>query len=435
MSHITFNEALDIALQKVEAHLSSLPGNPVILRDLRGRIRIALNASQDNEKLKTSLIPLSDQLHPALGAFTYKKELLFLFHEDLPNPKRFFKSSELIPLKVIEGKTIYLLERQVTGQDWLSPTKLNRSEKKPQRFTFFGLKGGVGRSTAAAVWAWHLAQNKRKVLVVDLDLESPGVGTMLLPDDHQPEFGIVDWFVESMVGQGNWVQSGMVAPSSLQGAGEGWIKVVPAYGRDEKDYMAKLARCYQDLPHPTKGAIPWAERLEQMLSALEQQEQPDVVLIDSRAGLHDISAVTVTRLGATAFLFAIHTPQTWRGYQHLFHHLRHHTRLEQFREHLQIVAGMIPDLNADDYLEKLREQFYLLFTATLYDEGGDEAAPLFNFDLNDRFAPHTPWNIRWMPHLQGFDPVHHPNRVPLPIITAAFGEFFERADLLLPTAP
>ncbi|MBF0110354.1 MAG: P-loop NTPase [Magnetococcales bacterium] len=435
MGIVVFNQAIEIALCAVTQHLSSLPRNPIILRDLRGRIRIALDASEENEKLKKSLTKLADQLHPALGAFTYGKEHLFLFREGVPDPKHFFKSADLIPLKVEGKKTIYLLERLVTGQDWVSPADCV-NDRQPQRFTFFGLKGGVGRSTVAAVWAWHLARNKYKVLVVDLDLESPGVGSMLLPNDKLPEFGIVDWFVESMVGQEALVVPAMVGKSTLPGTNEGWIRVVPAYGRGETDYMAKLSRCYQDLPTSSGRPVSWADRLERMLDALEQQERPDVVLLDSRAGLHDISAVTVTRLGATAFLFAIHTPQTWMGYRHLFRHWQQrHTRPDQFRDRLQIVAGMIPDLDADHYLEGLREEFYRLFVDTLYEEGTDETAALFNFDLNDRSAPHTPWNVRWQIALQGFDPVNRPNRVPEQILQAAFGEFFERADLLLPQLP
>ena len=48
------------------------------------------------------------------------------------------------------------------------------------RFTLYSVKGGVGRTTTAAVLAWQLAHNGQRVLVVDLDLESPGLSSAML---------------------------------------------------------------------------------------------------------------------------------------------------------------------------------------------------------------------------------------------------------------
>ena len=41
--------------------------------------------------------------------------------------------------------------------------------------TFYSYKGGTGRTMALANVAWILASNGRKVLVVDWDLDSPGL--------------------------------------------------------------------------------------------------------------------------------------------------------------------------------------------------------------------------------------------------------------------
>src|SRR5262245_14102544 len=50
---------------------------------------------------------------------------------------------------------------------------------KPQRgariITFYSYKGGAGRSMALANVAWILASNGRRVLVLDWDLEAPGL--------------------------------------------------------------------------------------------------------------------------------------------------------------------------------------------------------------------------------------------------------------------
>jgi cellulose biosynthesis protein BcsQ len=42
-------------------------------------------------------------------------------------------------------------------------------------FTFYSFKGGVGRSMAMANVAWELASRGLRVLVIDFDLEAPGL--------------------------------------------------------------------------------------------------------------------------------------------------------------------------------------------------------------------------------------------------------------------
>src|SRR5262249_9504961 len=95
-------------------------------------------------------------------------------------------------------------------------------ESDVTRLAFHGIKGGVGRSTAVATLAAHLAKRPgAQVLVVDLDLESPGVGLTLLPDDRRPEFGLVDWFVEQPVGQADDELLGSMVGEAEPPAGPG----------------------------------------------------------------------------------------------------------------------------------------------------------------------------------------------------------------------
>src|ERR1700744_960696 len=49
----------------------------------------------------------------------------------------------------------------------------------PWIFTFYSFKGGVGRSLAAANVAYTLSGWGRHVLVIDMDLEAPGVSGFL----------------------------------------------------------------------------------------------------------------------------------------------------------------------------------------------------------------------------------------------------------------
>src|SRR5450432_2922119 len=50
-----------------------------------------------------------------------------------------------------------------------------------QVVTFYSYKGGTGRTMALANVAWILASNGKQVLVVDWDLESPGLHKFFHP--------------------------------------------------------------------------------------------------------------------------------------------------------------------------------------------------------------------------------------------------------------
>src|SRR3954462_14549608 len=66
--------------------------------------------------------------------------------------------------------------------------------------TFFSYKGGTGRSMALANVAWLLASAGNRVLVIDWDLEAPGLHRYFEPflDDKSLEdsTGIIDFVLE-----------------------------------------------------------------------------------------------------------------------------------------------------------------------------------------------------------------------------------------------
>lgn len=74
---------------------------------------------------------------------------------------------------------VRVLERRVVGQDWLR-APLAPISGAPPVVVFASHKGGVGRSTALAVTAAAISREGFNILVIDLDLEAPGIGEMLL---------------------------------------------------------------------------------------------------------------------------------------------------------------------------------------------------------------------------------------------------------------
>ena len=72
--------------------------------------------------------------------------------------------------------------------------------------TFYSYKGGTGRSMAVANVAWMLALNGLRVLVIDWDLEAPGIHRYFHPFLEDKELltrmkGIVDEVVSRTTGK------------------------------------------------------------------------------------------------------------------------------------------------------------------------------------------------------------------------------------------
>ena len=69
--------------------------------------------------------------------------------------------------------------------------------------TFYSYKGGTGRSMLLANVAWILAGNGRQVLVVDWDLEAPGLHRyfhpFLLDKTLEDSDGVIDYVIDFCV--------------------------------------------------------------------------------------------------------------------------------------------------------------------------------------------------------------------------------------------
>lgn len=375
-----------------EEEFARLP--PMLVnRDLNGRVRLIVDERWEEDA----------SVRPALDRFaTMMRSALALHAFPAPGDMILFESAERIdkeraasfPLNEAFPK-VRVIDRLVADSDWGRPDDV--PESGAPRIVFFSIKGGVGRSTALAATAWSLAEGGKRVLVIDLDLESPGLSSSLLPEDRRPTFGVTDWLVEDLVDNGKAVFADMTATSELSRNGE--ILVVPAHGRDPGNYVAKLGRIW--MPKVSASAREtWPARLGRLVDALEGHWKPDVILIDSRAGIDEIASACLTNLRASLIaLFAIDGDQTWTGYRVLFRHWRTIEAATRIRGRLQVVGAMIPEVGTAEYFDGLRERAWSAFSDELYDEippgelsGGDDR---WNFDKFDDLAPHYPWGIRW----------------------------------------
>ena len=460
MGHLRFNQALRVAAAATKD--DRLPAQwPVgVVRDIYGRLRFAVDAymptsSNEDGKVAPEGI-LGDQEYPGaahtlleeatkrLGHYATANQVLY--RDDFSNPDTFFKHPDwydtLVPAVedadgVIQPElSVRLLDRQIIGQDWLHTGRAERPTEAPRRVVFYGLKGGVGRSTALAMFAYLMARRGKKILLLDFDLESPGLSGLLLPADRVAGFGLVDWFIEDAVHKDDTVLADLVADSPLAEATTGRIRVAAAMGMGETAYLAKLARVYADVPTPN-GPERFAQRMARLVAELEASEKPDIVLIDSRAGLHDLAAISIATLADLALLFATDSEQTWQGYAQLFAHWQQRPYvLRGVRERLWMVRAMFPETEQKERFQHFLERSYDLFSNNLYDEiDPADVAPdaAFSYALDNDSAPHFPLTVRWNARFMEFDPLAEKDRggIDATDIELAFGPFADRVQSIL----
>lgn len=210
--------------------------------------------------------------------------------------------------------------------------------------TFYSYKGGVGRSMALANVAALLTQQGRKVLVVDFDLEAPGLPSYGPFGRAVGLPGVVDYIEQ--------YRSDLKAPDASEfivecALGEGNpIWVMPAGDNRSPAYSGKL------------GSVDWKELYENehgflMFEDLRQQWERhparfDYVLIDSRTGNTDVGGICTRQLpDAVVFMF-VPTEQNIAGLAPIVSDVREAKRPGDLPIRLHFCASNVPDEYDED---------------------------------------------------------------------------------------
>lgn len=433
MTPCTFDDALPRAwtvLHNAQPDLD--PADVRFLRDMNGRIHVVLSDTVEPLVLDA----LRQSLAAALGAWSPGLEAGLARLSDTFSGAALFDEPCLVIY--VDDTPLRIIERRVVGSDWALPPEPTGDDvpAHPPRVAFFSLKGGVGRSTALFLWGRALAAQGKRVLLLDLDLEAPGLGALLLPDADRPAYGVVDWLAEDLVGSP--VADAMLADGALVArsplADPGSVFVAPAAGMRSAEhpggFIAKLARAY--LNSDREDGAGFAARVRHLLEKLEQELVPEVVLIDSRAGLHETAAAAILHLDADVLLFATDQPTVWEGYRYLLAQLAQmaHIRTngdDDWRRRLKMVFARAPETQAA--LDGFRARAYRLWLDCLYDEDpADGGVDRFTFAEVDDAAPHDPLLILNDPRFEQFNPLDHLNHVGAAAIAATFGPFMAALD-------
>lgn len=391
-----------------------------VIRNLFGKITLAVpDAVEEDEASRAILEPIAASLSETLGAHGHPKGEGLLFVSDATLE---YLDDTAQPLSGFDR--IFWSDRLMTGAGWWDVADDSDPDRDANRITLFSVKGGVGRTTTAAVLARHLARQGKRVLVVDLDLESPGLSSEMLDRSERPEFGVIDWFVEELVGQGDHVIERMLAQPPWTHDLDGDVRIAPAHGADPGEYLAKLGHVYVD-----RATDPWTVRLQRLLRQLETQVEPDFVLLESRSGLNDIAAATITDIDADVLLFATDSQSNWTDYKVLFDHWRDMGLAERVRERLWTVSALTPPDDEFRYLHDFRERSWELFSDRLYDDTPAPSASKdpFSFDLDDEDAPHHPLPIYWN---RGFAAGASLRRLEDAAVIQTYAAFLKRFDRL-----
>jgi MinD superfamily P-loop ATPase len=330
---------------------------------------------------------------------------------------------------------VQILEQRIVGQDWLHTPAGGLLPDAPSRHVFFSIKGGVGRSTALAVCATELARQGRKVLVIDLDLEAPGLGHMLLPDELLPAFGLLDAHVESHAGalDDDFLDS-MVAASPF-GRGHGLIDVVPAVGaqatRHPANVLAKIARAYlESHDEQDDRSVSFLERTRQITDRLAGLKRYDAILIDARAGLNESTAAALLGLQARVLLFGEQTPQTFAGYRYLLAHLDRFERVpgDDWLDRFQMVhaKASVDAGEQQKFRDQAHEIFKPLYRELPLDSSSADAITLPEYSVDDIEAPHHAWVVLRDSHYVEFNPLARPSELSPDFYARTYGALLKQ---------
>ncbi|MEZ5401216.1 MAG: ParA family protein [Bryobacteraceae bacterium] len=216
--------------------------------------------------------------------------------------------------------------------------------------TFYSFKGGVGRSLALANVAVDLAQHGKRVLLVDFDLEAPGLDAFkpLRPKRLSP--GIVEFVT-------TYIETG-VSPDAAQFICEaadtanvtGEMLVMPS-GLRNKTYSGRLGDIdWQKLYRQQEGYL-----LFEDLRAQWDKLGVDYVLVDSRTGHTDVAGICTRQLPNAVAICFLPNEENLSGLETIVEEIRNETQVPRQIE-LYFIAACIPRLDDDENILSRRFQ-------------------------------------------------------------------------------
>jgi septum formation inhibitor-activating ATPase MinD/tetratricopeptide (TPR) repeat protein len=207
--------------------------------------------------------------------------------------------------------------------------------------TFYSYKGGVGRTMALVNVATLLAKLGRRVLVVDFDLEAPGLPSYQVFRGAECRHGIVD-YVTSYRKTGvapnasDYITQCEVDGNSL------WL--MPAGDHTRRGYSESLQSIdWQDLYEHQSGFLMFEDLKQQW----EQYDGTgfDYVLIDSRTGHTDVGGICTRQLPDAVVVMFVPNEQNIDGLTPIVEGIRVENKNSSKPIKLHFCPSNVPDLD------------------------------------------------------------------------------------------
>ncbi len=370
-----------------------------IVRDLRGRIRLVVDAKKDEKAFdaKELCVLLSSALGDwftgeILGAGKDGQALKNVASRVIKAASENFDTrytDDLGGEKQATPGRWKLLERRVGKHPWLeghAPPPWPPSENEPTVVTFYSFKGGVGRTTTLAACALLAAAAGESVVIIDLDLEAPGVASLFGIEDTPR--GVLDVLVDHLAQNTVDLTDALHAPTGIPDEYADRIKVVPA-GRLDLRYLEKLARL--DFTGSTVDlnatASPVRDALQALVEKVRAEYRPRWIFLDARAGLHDLAGLSLHGLAHVDVIFSRANAQGIAGLDLVVAALA--KRQRDVASHTVLVHALAPvaDTEAKTEQARMREQTHAMFTKH----------GLFTGEIPEQTADdadHWPWTLQ-----------------------------------------
>ncbi len=211
--------------------------------------------------------------------------------------------------------------------------------------TFYSFKGGVGRTMALVNSGVELAKRGRKVLLVDLDLEAPGLDTFEAVKPKKTAPGIVD-FVR------NYLDTGQ-APEV-----DGYLQKCPDIGDDGGELWLMPAGTRKAAYVENFRGIDWGDLYERrdgflLFEDLKAQwkstVQPDHVFVDSRTGHTDVGGICTRQLPDAVAILFFPNEQNLTGLTKVVADIRSESKESPGKQiQLHFIMSNVPDLDDED---------------------------------------------------------------------------------------
>ncbi len=227
--------------------------------------------------------------------------------------------------------------------------------------TFYSYKGGVGRTLAAANFAVYLAKLGLKTVVIDFDLEAPGIDAkfplLKVPADQK---GILDYILDYQLNNedpGSVEQICLQVPiESLESATPLWL--IPAGQYLSEEYYRKLSQIdWSFIFSEERDGVAF---FQQFLAHIKQELQADFVIIDSRTGITEIAGLCTQQLADEVLMLSSLSSESIRVTKHIKRLIQQSKVAKALEKSIdiKIVVSRVPK---PEDLESFKEQCCQLF--------------------------------------------------------------------------